>query len=332
MYNGKVGGKIALPCDDVHIGQLDFYFSADGRYVFIIFILNGRRNNAFTCKTCTASPEFRHTLQCILVVLLKPTKRQPECFHRTFQTLEQVGGHESLQTPFTVRLTEHAFPVDSGIVHLGVLLHPTRQHIRKRRIHTKCESGKLAVNAVEVGHIFSFRQRAAERKRLTPLRKHAYVPGVIKSLNMLAGTRYSHAVQQVEEVEVQRIQNSLRRAFFRRQLRPGVECSLRPAEYFLHASGTAEFLAQVIRISFIGQGELIAQIGKTVVHRRCRKHEHPGLHAFAYDLVHESLIPGFMFLVGIVVAEVVRLVDDHKIVVAPVHLIQRNAEGFSAGA
>ena len=71
---------------------------------------------------------------------------------------------------------------------------------------------------------------------------------------------------------------------------------------------------------------------KRIVDRSRREHQHLGFDALADDLVHQPLITGFLVLVDVVVAEVVRLVDHHQVVVAPIDTIQRNAQRFSARA
>ena len=149
---------------------------------------------------------------------------------------------------------------------------------------------------------------------------------------MLARACDGHAVQQLEEVEVQRVQDGACGALCRGQPGPGVEGSLRATEDFFDALASLQLLAKRLRFAFVGQGELIPQVVEAVIDRRGRQHQHLGLHAFPDDLVHQLLVARLLVLVDVVVAEVVRLVDDHKVIVAPVDPVQRRAEGFAAGA
>ena len=93
-----------------------------------------------------------------------------------------------------------------------------------------------------------------------------------------------------------------------------------------------ELLAECFRIAFVGQGKLVSQVGEAVVDRRRREHQHLGLDALPDDRVHQLLIAGLAVLEGVVVAEVVRLVDDDEVVVAPVDAVERRAERFAAGS
>ena len=67
----------------------------------------------------------------------------------------------------------------------------------------------------------------------------------------------------------------------------------------------------------------LLQVVEAVVDRRGRQHQHLGLHALADDLAHQPLVAGLLLLGVVVVAEVVRLVDDDQVVVAPVDPVQR---------
>ena len=75
---------------------------------------------------------------------------------------------------------------------------------------------------------------------------------------------------------------------------------------------------------------MVSQVVEAVVHRGGRKHQHLGFHALLDNLVHQLLVAGFLVLISIIVAEVVRLVDDNKVIVTPVDAIQRCAERLTA--
>jgi hypothetical protein len=77
---------------------------------------------------------------------------------------------------------------------------------------------------------------------------------------------------------------------------------------------------------FVSKGELISKVSEAIIDRRCRQHQNFGLHASANDLVHQFLISRFPVLEDVVVAEVVRLVDDDGIVVPPIYAVQWDAK------
>ena len=152
-------------------------------------------------------------------------------------------------------------------------------------------------------------------------------------LNVLAGTGDGDAVEQLEEFEVEGLEDGIRRAFFGRQLAPTGEGSLGLAENFLDTVAGVELGAEFFGFAFVGEGELVFEIGEAVVHRRGGKHQDLGLHAGADDLVHEPFVTRFPhFLAGRVVAEVVGFVDDDEVEVAPVDLFEIGAVGMAAGA
>ena len=72
----------------------------------------------------------------------------------------------------------------------------------------------MGVDLVEADDIAARGERAVEGQRLAPLREAADLGGVVKGLDVLAGSGDGHAVQQLEEVEVQGGQNCGGRALF----------------------------------------------------------------------------------------------------------------------
>ena len=80
---------------------------------------------------------------------------------------------------------------------------------------------------------------------------------------------------------------------------------------------------------FVCQLQLVLEVVETVVDGCGREHQHLGLHARAYDLVHQSQVAVVAWILTILVgrhlaaiAEVVALVNHHKVIVAPVDTFQ----------
>ena len=86
-------------------------------------------------------------------------------------------------------------------------------------------------------------------------------------------------------------------------------------------AGYAE-LAQSKIIALGHEGDLVFQICEAVVDRGGRQHQHFGFHAGLDHPLHQVVVAGVTVLVRRLVAEVVRLVDDDQVVVAPVHMRQ----------
>ena len=81
------------------------------------------------------------------------------------------------------------------------------------------------------------------------------------------------------------------------------------------------------------EGDLVAQVGQAVVDRRGREHEDAGLDAFLDDPPHQAVVAGLAAVAWRrLVAEVVRLVDDDEVVVAPVDVGKVDVAGSAAVA
>ena len=80
------------------------------------------------------------------------------------------------------------------------------------------------------------------------------------------------------------------------------------------------------------EGDLVLEVGEPVVDRRGREHEDAGLDAFLDDAPHQPVIAGLAVVVGRLVAEVVGLVDDDEVVVAPVDMSEVDVAGHAAVA
>jgi hypothetical protein len=168
-------------------------------------------------------------------------------------------------------------------------------------------------------------------KRLwfSALRERADVRSVVERLDMLTRPGDRHAVQQLEEVEIQGVEDRRGCPFLRGQVRPSVEYGLGLAENLVDVLFGSQFDVELLGIPFISERELIPQIAEAIVDGRGREHQHFGLHPFPNHLVHQLLVAGFTLLEGIVVAEVVGLVDHDQIVVAPIDTIEWRAEGLA---
>ena len=127
-------------------------------------------------------------------------------------------------------------------------------------------------------------------------------------------------IQQGEVIEAQHF-NQLRRGLLRLiHFQPTVELLLRQA---CRAVDTGYAMIGQRGIVALGnEGDLVFQVGQSVVDRRCREHEHAGLDALLNDAAHQPIVARFLALVRGLVAEVVRLVDHHQVIIAPVHMGQ----------
>ena len=136
-------------------------------------------------------------------------------------------------------------------------------------------------------------------------------------------------IEDTEEIEVEHVHQTFGAAFLRFEFRPDTVSLLRVAERHIDIGGKPELPGPFIAFVAVGQFELVLQISETIVHRGGGEHKHLCRHAGMDDLVEELLVSVF-FVVGLggavcAIAEVVRLIDDHEVIVTPVDPLNRNA-------
>ena len=148
---------------------------------------------------------------------------------------------------------------------------------------------------------------------------------------MSAGAGNGHAVQYFEEIKVQHIEQDLCGPPLRRKAAPFIEGLLRPAENLINGSAGIQLFIYLGRIPLIGQGQLVLQVDEPIVDRSGGEHQDLCADTCPDHFVHQFQIAVlFGVLAGDLsaVAEVVALVNDHQIVVAPIQPIQFEAVGL----
>ena len=143
---------------------------------------------------------------------------------------------------------------------------------------------------------------------------------------MAARTRHCHLVEHAEEIHVETGGKRLGCSLVGIELLPFVERFLRMTKDVFDIGIKPKAFGPRARVALVRQRQLIAQVAKTIVHRRGGKHEHLGGYAVAHHSVEQALIAAlFDFLAvfgrfgGIVaIAEIMALVDDNQVVCAPV--------------
>ena len=206
---------------------------------------------------------------------------------RALQTFEQVDTHEAADAFFTPALGQTVALVVGQLAVFGDL---AWENVFGGRIDLQREQHQLLIDFVVVDCTRQIGQMRAKGDGLPALWELADFRSVIKLLNMLAGARNCDAVKHFKEVKIQRAKQIVRRALLDFQLAPGVEGLLRLAEDFINGFCCGELAVDQSCIALISQGELIAQVGKAVVHRRCREHQDLGFHSRTNDLVQQLQI------------------------------------------
>ncbi len=140
---------------------------------------------------------------------------------------------------------------------------------------------------------------------------------------MAARTGNGQVIQQGEVVEAEHFDQLARRALGIHHGQPAVELDLGLACGLLDAVDAVLHQRGVVALG--NESDLVLQVSQTVVDGCGRQHQHARLDAFLDDLAHQAVVSRLGALAwGFLVAEVVALVDDHEVVIAPVHMRQVN--------
>jgi hypothetical protein len=132
-----------------------------------------------------------------------------------------------LQAALAVGLLERAASAGGlGVVEGLVLGQSARQDVIDRRIDGQFEAGQLPEDVVEADDVRAMGEVAVDGYGRPPLGEAADLGGVVEGLDVAAGAGDGDAVEQLEEVEVQRAEDGLGRALLGGQPCPVVEGAL----------------------------------------------------------------------------------------------------------
>ena len=250
-------------------------------------------------------------------------QRHAERVDAALETFEQVRGHE---------LTHTSLPAPDGqafdFVIVEVLAHARFEHELGRGVQREGEPFQLVIDLV-VRHVVAFRgQRRADGLRAETFREAADCIHIVMITDVAAAARDGDLIEDTEEIEVEHVHQTFGVAFLRFEFRPDTVSLLRVAEHHIDIGGKPEPPGPFIAFVAVAQFELVLQIAETIVHRGGGEHKHLCRHAGMDDLVEELLVSVF-FVVGLdgavcAIAEVVRLIDDDEIIVAPVDPFNRD--------
>ena len=136
---------------------------------------------------------------------------------------------------------------------------------------------------------------------------------------MAARTGDGEQVEQREVVEAQHLDQPRGGTLALVEIEPAVELLLCQPR---RGVDTTYALADQRRIVALGRkGDLVAQVRQAVIYRGGREHKHPRLDPLADNLAHQPVVARLATgLRRLLIAKVVRLVDDDEIIVAPVHV------------
>ena len=175
-------------------------------------------------------------------------------------------------------------------IELGVFFPAAWQYVVRRPVYVQIQLCQLFKDLIIVYRVRQVGEMGAVRNGRHPFGEFANSRSVIVFFNMLSGSCYRNAVQNLEEVKVQHLQKIIRRAVARLPFAPGVKRLLRVAEYIINGTRGLKFTVNERTVTLIGQLKLVFQIIETRVHRRGGEHQHLSLDAFADNLLEKGCV------------------------------------------
>lgn len=85
-------------------------------------------------------------------------------------------------------------------------------------------------------------------------------------------------------------------------------------------------------MSLIGKCNLILEISESIIYRSCREHQYLCLNSSSHDILEELLVSRYFIFAWRIVSEVMRLIDNHKVIVSPVDTREIYTIGFSSSS
>ena len=168
---------------------------------------------------------------------------------------------------------------------------------------------------------FAFQVDGRLERQGRPARRECPARSAVVLRDVLAAARDGQHVEQLEVVGVHRVNEALGRALGVGELAPLVEPLLGDARHVgdrRDAVGVDE-----VRVVTLGDElDLVSQVEQAVVHRGGREHEHLGALARLDYVLDEARVAVGLVRVGALVPEVVALVDDEEVEVAPPQVLE----------
>ena len=150
---------------------------------------------------------------------------------------------------------------------------------------------------------------------------------------MFPGTSYGDTVQDFKKVEIQHLKQIFGCPICRFPFAPCVKGSLSIPENFVYRARSVQFFINEIRIAFIRQRQLVLQIIGSVIDWRCRKHQHLCFDTLSNHFIKQCKVTIFFFVILTEclssIAEIMGLINDNQIIIAPVQSAQICSVGLS---
>ena len=182
---------------------------------------------------------------------------------------------------------------------------------------------ELGDHVVELGdrRQLAFQVDGRLERKGRPARREGPARGAVVLRDVLATACDGQHVEQLEVVGVHRVHEALGRALGVGELAPLVEPLLGDARH-VGDRRDAIGIGEVRVVSLGDELDLVSQVEQAVIHRGGREHEHLRALARLDDVLDEARVAVGLVRVGALVPEVVALVDDEEVEVAPAQVLE----------
>ena len=303
--------------DGVHVAQVDLHLAALLELLGVVLVIElgipirGVVGRAGRLRVELA-PEGLGALQ-------DAAQRDAEAIYRGLHALEQVHAHEVGHGGGAMHLALEVLAPGVPVAIL-VVRHLVEPHVGEQLVLREGELGDHVVELTYGRELPREVDGGLERQGLAALREGAGGRPVVLH-DVLAAARDGEHVEQLEVVGVHHGGEALRGALAVLELAPLVEALLRHARH-LRDGGDAVAFREVGVVSLGDEPYLVAQVEQAVVHGGSREHEDLRAAAAFDDVLNQARVAVLLLGVGGLVAEIVGLVYDQKVEIAPSQVLQ----------
>ena len=303
--------------DGVHVAQVDLHLAALLELLGVILVVElcvPARGVVGGARRLRVEFAFER-----LGAFEYAAQRYAEAVHGGLHAFEQVHPHEVGYGGGAVHLALEVLAPGVPVAIL-VVRHLVEPHVGEQLVLRKGELGDHVVELAYGRKLPREVDGGLERQGLAALREGARRRPVVLH-DVLAAARDGEHVEQLEVVGVHHCGEALRGALAVLQLAPLVEALLRHARH-LRDGGDAVAFREVGVVALGDELYLVAQVEQAVVHGSRRKHEDLGAAPALDDVLDQARVAVLLLGVGGLVAEVMRLVYDQEVEVAPPQVLQ----------
>ena len=242
---GEIGAQVVLPCREVHVGETDLDFAAD---LLRPTDLEGSKSSSSSGSASSKVAETSANVPSLPVLRSARSSRsvsrwiscslcsvRRNACNRTFQALEEIDRHQRPEALLAVGLPSLPRPPSTSVSYISSYFGmPAREDVAQRGIDAKLQHRSCVEDLVEADDIRAgLSAGSGRRAAFGAAGKRADLLHVVEGLDVPARAGDGDRVEQFEEIEVERVQDRLRRCAPPAEASTRLERGLRTAEDLL---------------------------------------------------------------------------------------------------